>query len=203
MSIYGFVADTKNREPQKAFKLMKYMFWIDLEMTGLDVEKNRIIEVAVIVTNVHLEYVEKYQAVVRQPQAFLDQMDDWNVGTHGESGLTREVPRGKHPREVEGDLENLMVKYFPNKRVMLAGNSVGHDKLFLDAYMPKVAKLLHYRIIDISSMKAIFQSRYDVRFKRGENHRAMADIEESINELKLYLSFLDPSKINAFLDSED
>jgi oligoribonuclease len=181
---------------------MKKFFFIDMEMTGLDVTQNRIIEVAAIVTDLQLNEVERYQAVIKQPQPFLDAMDDWNVTTHTASGLINEVPRGRLQLEVEMDLINFVKKHFSGQRVMLAGNSISQDKLFIETYMKRFAKFLHYRIIDISSMKAVYQAIHNVRYQKGETHRAMDDIEHSIAELKLYLSFLNPSKIDAFVQSE-
>ena len=178
---------------------MKKIFWLDMEMTGLDVEANRIIEVAVIVTDMNLQFIDKYEAVVRQPQSFLDQMDEWNTRTHGESGLTNRVKTGQPQSEIEMQLISLADKHFGNERIILAGSSISQDKLFIERHMKRFAQRLHFRIIDVSSMKAIFQWRYKVKFQRGKNHRALLDVEESINELKLYLSFLDQKKIDSFL----
>lgn len=178
---------------------MKKIFWLDMEMTGLDVTANRIIEVAVIVTDMNLQVVDKYEAVIKQPQEFLDQMDEWNTRTHGESGLTHRVRLGQPQFEVEMQLMALAEKHFGNDRIILAGSSISQDKLFIEKHMKKLATRLHFRIIDVSSMKAIFQWRYDVKFKRGKNHRALMDVEESIEELKLYLSFLDQSKMDHFI----
>lgn len=178
---------------------MRKIFWLDMEMTGLDVETNRIIEVAVIVTDMNLQMVDKYEAVIKQPQSFLDQMDEWNTRTHGESGLTNRVKTGQPQSEVEMQLMALAEKHFGNERIILAGSSISQDKLFIERHMKRLAQKLHFRIIDVSSMKAIFQWRYNVKFKRGKNHRALMDVEESINELKLYLSFLDESKMESFI----
>jgi oligoribonuclease len=181
---------------------IKKFFFIDMEMTGLDVNENRIIEVAVIVTDLKLNELERYQAIIRQPREFIDAMDDWNVATHTASGLINEIPRGRLQIEVEMDLIALVKRHFPTQRVMLSGNSISQDKLFIETYMKKFAALLHYRIIDISSMKAVYQSLYNVRYNKGDSHRALDDVEHSIAELKLYLSFLDHNKVNAFVSSK-
>ena len=178
--------------------LMNKFFFIDMEMTGLDVETNRIIEVAVIVTDINLKELERYQAVIRQPQQFIDDMDEWNVNTHTESGLIKEISRGRLQQEVEMDLVKLVKKHFGNQRVMLSGNSISQDKLFIEKYMPRFAKQLHYRIIDISSMKAVYQYVLGVKFQKGHTHRAMDDVEKSIEELTLYLSFIDEAKLEAY-----
>lgn len=181
---------------------MEKFFFLDMEMTGLDVHSNRIIEVAAIVTGLKLNTLERYQAVIRQPQSFIDQMDDWNTNTHTASGLVKDIPRGRLQLEVELDLVNMLKKHFPGQKVMLAGNSISQDKLFIEHYMKKLYDCLHFRIIDISSMKAIFQSVYKVRFQKANAHRAMDDVEESIRELRFYMSLFDQNKIKNFLSSD-
>ena len=176
---------------------MKKFFFMDLEMTGLDIDSNRIIEVAVIVTDLSLKELERYQAVIRQPQEFIDAMDDWNVATHTASGLVNEIKRGRLSQEVEMDLINLAKKHFPGHRVMISGNSISLDKMFIEKYMPRFAKCLHYRIIDVSSMKAVYQWVLDIKFQKGDTHRAMDDVEKSIEELGFYLGFLDERKMSA------
>ena len=177
---------------------MNKFFFIDMEMTGLDVDTNRIIEVAVIVTDLEFHELERYQAIIRQPQEFIDAMDEWNVNTHTESGLITEISRGRLQQEVEMDLCNLAKRHFGHQRVMLTGNSISQDKLFIEKYMKRFAKQLHYRIIDISSMKAVYQSIFGIRFQKGHTHRAMDDVEKSIEELKLYVSMMDERKLAAY-----
>ena len=177
---------------------MNKFFFLDMEMTGLDVASNRIIEVAVIITDLKFVELERYQAVIRQPTEYVLGMDDWNVKTHTESGLINEISRGKPQIEVEMELIDLVKKHFPKHRVMLTGNSISQDKLFIETYMKKFADCLHYRIIDISSMKAIFQHVCGIRFQKGNTHRAMDDVEKSIEELKLYVSLLDENKMAAY-----
>ena len=182
---------------------MKKLFFLDMEMTGLDVTKNRIIEVAIIITDLELRELDRYQAVIRQPQEFIDQMDDWNVTTHTKSGLIHEISRGRLQIEVEMEIVNLLKRHFKGVRVMLTGNSISQDKLFIETYMKRFAKHLHYRIIDISSMKAVFQSMLGIKFQKGDTHRAMDDVEKSIEELKFYLSFIDVNKLDAYIPGED
>ena len=174
---------------------MNKLFWIDMEMTGLDVETCRILEIAVIITDERLHIIDRFHAIVRTPQKALDDMDEWNTRTHGASGLTREALNGKFIQEIENDLRSFADRHFRDKKIMLCGSSLSLDKVFLEKYMPTFAKQLHYRIVDISSWKAIFQNFLDLRFPRGENHRAMDDIEESLRELKLYLSHIDAAKL--------
>lgn len=182
---------------------MKKLFFLDMEMTGLDVTENRIIEVAIIITDLELKELERYQAVIKQPQEFIDQMDEWNVTTHTKSGLINEVARGRLQLEVEMEIISLLKRHFKGVRVMLTGNSISQDKLFIETYMKRFAKHLHYRIIDISSMKAVFQSMLGIRFQKGDTHRAMDDVEKSIEELRFYLSFIDYNKLDEFIPGED
>ena len=181
---------------------MNKFFFLDMEMTGLDVQENRIIEVAVIVTDLNFVELERYQSVINQPQRFIDGMDEWNVNTHSESGLINEISRGRPQIEVEMELVSLVKRHFPKQRVMLTGNSISQDKLFIDTYMKKFADLLHYRIIDISSMKAVYQHVCGIKFQKGTTHRAMDDVEKSIEELKLYVSLMDEKKIEAYIPKD-
>jgi oligoribonuclease len=167
---------------------MKRMFWLDLEMTGLDVESCAIIEVAAIVTDLELNPLEEYTRVVQQPQAVLDTMDAWCIKTHGESGLTAEVPTGTPLAQVEAELLALLDRHFgADERVVLCGNSIHQDRRFIDRYMERLAARLHYRMVDVSSFKEVFRSRYGVQWEKANNHRALQDTRESIRELAEYL----------------
>jgi oligoribonuclease len=168
----------------------KKLFWLDLEMTGLDEKTCHILEAAAVITDLDLSPLEEFQRVVRQPQAILDTMDEWCVKTHGASGLTAEVPNGTPLAEVEAALADLGRRHFGTEKIVLAGNSIGQDRRFVDAYMPTFARMLHYRLIDVSSFKEVFRSRYGVQFTKQESHRARDDIRESIAELAHYLSFV-------------
>ncbi|CAM6001085.1 unnamed protein product [Sphagnum balticum] len=161
-------------------------------MTGLDVEKEVVIEVAALVTGVQLEPLEQYHAIVKQPQPFIDAMDDWNRQHHGDSGLTAAIPTGKEPAVVEQELIAFLDKHFtPKERVIIAGNSIGQDRLFINKYFKKFADRLHYRMLDVSSFKVLFNNFYQISYTKKESkHRAVDDILESINELKKYLSFV-------------
>lgn len=168
-------------------------FWIDLEMTGLDDAKDVILEVAAAVTDLDFNVLEEFDRVIRQPQEALDRMDDWCKKTHGASGLTEKVKTVGEPLEkVEGELIALLDRHFPKKedKVVLAGNSVGNDRRFIDRYLPAFAKRLHYRLIDVSSFKEVFRQKYGVKYDKKNKHRALDDIHESIAELKSYLSHI-------------
>ena len=157
-------------------------------MTGLDDQTHRIIEVAVMLTDWNFKKLDEYHQVVFQEQKYLDAMDEWCTKTHGESGLTKAVAKGKPLDEAEKELLELIDRHYaPDERVVIAGNSVGNDKRFIDAQMPKLASRLHYRIVDISSFKEVFVNRYGIEFEKKNTHRALDDIVESIEELKAYL----------------
>ena len=172
------------------------LFWIDLEMTGLDVDKEVIIECAVIVTDMKFKPLDTFETVVKQPQHYLDQMDNWNRTHHRDSGLTAKVPFGLPSDEIEDHLISMIKKHFTNdERPVLAGNSIAQDRLFIDKYWSGFASLLHYRMLDISSWKIIFNSKYGVKYDKTNSHRALNDIQESIAELEFYLSHLKPTLI--------
>jgi len=170
---------------------MKRMFWMDLEMTGLDPEVCTIIEVAVVVTDLELNPLEEYSQVVFQPPEALAVMDEWCIKTHGESGLTADIPHGKPLAEVEEDLLALVDRHYPaNARVVLCGNSIHQDRRFINRYLPRFADRLHYRMVDVSSFKEIFRSCYGVQWEKGNNHRALQDTHESIREFAGYLRYV-------------
>ncbi|MEN9723396.1 MAG: hypothetical protein RJB38_1382 [Pseudomonadota bacterium] len=171
--------------------MSKRLLWIDLEMTGLNDEKDQILEVAAIVTTVDLQPLEEFHRVVYQPPEVLAAMNDWCKKTHGESGLTAACATGTPLQQVEGDLLALLDRHYSSKdRPVLCGNSIGNDRRFIDRYCPDFAKRLHYRMIDVSSFKEVFRDRWNVEFKKKNSHRAIDDIFESIHELAYYLSFI-------------
>ena len=172
------------------------LFWIDLEMTGLDVNKEVIIEAAALVTDYDFNVLETYEAVVNQPNTYLARMDDWNKEHHSASGLLAKIPFGKTPDQVEEDLINLLNRHWPNiekkeDRPILAGNSISQDRLFLDKYFHRFTSLLHYRMLDVSSFKIVFNHKYNIRYQKDNAHRALDDIRESVEELKFYLRYVD------------
>jgi oligoribonuclease len=161
-----------------------------MEMSGLDIEKEVVLEVAAVVTDFDMEELARYHSVVKQPQEYLDRMDEWNTKHHKESGLTDLVPSGKSPDQVEADLMQVLDGFFLNERAILAGNSIMQDRLFLNKYFPRFASRLHYRMVDVTSFKIIFSTRYGVAYQKKNTHRAVDDITESIAELKHYLSYV-------------
>lgn len=170
------------------------LLWIDMEMTGLDVNKEVPIEVAAIVTDLNLKELDTYHSVIKQPEEYLIRMDDWNKSTHGASGLTALVPSGKDPALVEEELIKLVKKHF-SEPAMMAGNSIGQDRLFINKYMPKLAAKLHYRLLDVTGWKIMMNGRFNIRADKKNNHRAIDDIRESIAEMAFYLSHVSPTPL--------
>lgn len=160
-------------------------------MTGLDDTRDSILEVAVVLTDVNFQTLKEYQSVVYQTQTVLENMNDWCKKHHGESGLTAEVPSGKPLASIEKELISMIDEHYPkNEKIVLVGNSIHNDRRFIDRWMPEFAKRLHYRMIDVSSFKEVYRSRYGMKFEKKNTHRATADIQESIRELSHYLSFV-------------
>lgn len=166
-------------------------FWVDLEMSGLDVAACRILEVAAVVTDSNFKPLEEYHSVVFQSQAVLDSMDAWCTENHGKSGLTAAVAKGKPEAQVEKELLALIDRHFPAKeRPILCGNSIGQDRKFIDIYMRDLSQKLHYRMLDVTSFKVVFQDKFKIHYDKKGSHRALGDIHESIAELSHYLEFV-------------
>ncbi len=171
--------------------MSKRLLWMDLEMTGLDDQKDQILEVAAIVTDLELKPLEEFHRVVYQPPEVLAGMNDWCKKTHGESGLTEACAAGTPLAEVERELIELLERHYSARdRVVICGNSIGNDRRFIDRYLIEFSKHLHYRMIDVSSFKEIYRERWGIEFKKKNAHRAVDDIFESIRELEHYLSFV-------------
>jgi oligoribonuclease len=171
------------------------LLWVDLEMTGLDIEKEVIIEAAAIVTDLDFKPLITYHAIVKQDQIFLDQMDTWNTKHHGDSGLTAAVPNGRDPKLVEDDLLKIVNDHFPGERAVMAGNSISQDRLFINKYFKNLSQSLHYRTVDVTSWKIIFNDKMKIKYDKKNTHRALDDILESIEELKFYASHISLSPI--------
>lgn len=175
---------------------MKHLFWLDMEMTGLDVETHRILETAVIITDWNLNPLKTFATAVYQGEEELLKMDDWCVKTHTASGLLKRIPTGMREAELDTALVDLLSGLFAaDERVVLCGNSIGQDRKFVDKYLPQFAARLHYRMMDVSSFKILFENAYQQKFKKQNKHEALGDIEESIAEFRFYLGFLDQSKL--------
>lgn len=165
--------------------------WLDLEMTGLDPEKEVIIEIATVVTNGDLKILAKGpQLVIHQSEEVLGSMDDWNRKHHQKSGLWNEVLCSRVTLEkAENETLQFVKKYCLPKTSPLCGNGIGHDRRFLFKYMPKLSAYLHYRNVDVSTIKSLVKRWYprDKNVpKKKDKHRAYPDILESIDELRYY-----------------
>jgi len=170
------------------------LVWIDCEMTGLDLQADALIEVAALVTDSELNVLgDGIDVVIKPPAAALEQMSDVVRTMHTESGLLEELDSGTTLADAEAQVMAFIGEHVPDGvRPPLAGNSVGTDRAFLARDMHDIDNLLHYRIVDVSSIKELVRRWYPrVYFaapKKGGNHRAMADIQESIEELRYYRS---------------
>lgn len=167
------------------------LIWIDLEMTGLKPESDRIIEIAVIVTDPHLTVrVEGPVFAVHQSDETLDKMDAWNKGTHGRSGLIDRVKASTvDEAEVEQQVIAFLKKYVPANKSPMCGNSICQDRRFLANYMPRLEAFFHYRNLDVSTLKELarrWKPGLSEGFKKAQAHTALADIQESIEELVYY-----------------
>ena len=178
------------------------LLWIDLEMTGLDPEKDRILEVAAIATDWNLEPIAtkdggaELTAVVKVPAALIKKRmtgEFWEKNAVSRDALVAQNASGLSVTEVERQLLNFMDKYF-GKEIILAGNSIHQDRKFIDREWPEVAKRLHYRMLDVSAWKVYFEGARGKKFVKKEAHRALDDIQGSMEELKWYLSFLKGEK---------
>ena len=167
------------------------LVWIDLEMTGLYPDRDRIIELAVIVTDPQLTVrVEGPVFAVHQSDATLDAMDAWNKGTHGKSGLTDKVRASTiDEAQAEQQVLEFIARYVPKQATPMCGNSIGQDRRFLVKYMPKLEAYFHYRNLDVSTLKELarrWKPEVCTSFKKRQLHTALADVHESIDELAHY-----------------
>ena len=167
------------------------LVWLDMEMTGLDPDHDKIIELAVVVTNSQLEVVaESAVWVVHQEDAVLDGMDEWNQKTHRKSGLIAKVKASPLTEaEVETQCLEFLKRHVPAGKSPMCGNSICQDRRFMARYMPKLEAYFHYRNLDVSTLKELCKRwTPDIAkgVKKGGKHEALADIYESIEELKYY-----------------
>jgi oligoribonuclease len=166
------------------------LVWVDLEMTGLDVESCAIIEMAMVITGKDLQPVAELERVIWQPEAVLERMSPFVRDMHTKNGLLDRVRSSRHSvAEVENDALAMLASHAPFREGILAGNSVHADRRFLGRYMPAFERFLHYRQVDVSTLKVLTRAWYpDVPAfeKVGQEHTALADIRNSIAELRHY-----------------
>jgi oligoribonuclease len=167
------------------------LIWIDMEMSGLDPDRDKVLEVAIVITNVHLDVVaEAPVLIVHQPDSVLNTMDSWNTSTHARTGLTERV-RASSTTEAQAEQRMLefVSEHVPPSTSPMCGNSVHQDRRFLARYMPRLESYFLYRNLDVSTLKELARrwrpSLLDALVKAGK-HEALADIHESIDELKYY-----------------
>lgn len=167
------------------------LIWIDMEMTGLDPDKEKIIEVAAVVTDAQLNILAEGPVLaIHQPDSLLDAMDAWNKGTHGRSGL---IDRVKASTISEEDAQAQMIAFLkpfvPSGKSPMCGNSICQDRRFMARGMPKLEAFFHYRNLDVSTLKELcrrWKPELATGFKKKQQHTALADIIESIEELRYY-----------------
>ena len=167
------------------------MVWLDCEMTGLNPDHDRIIEIAVVVSSADLQTrIEGPVFAIHQSGELLAGMDAWNKGTHGRSGLIEKVKASTVTEaQAEAALIAFLTKYVPKGKAPLCGNSIGQDRRFMERYMPKLNSFFHYRNVDVSTLKELarrWKPEAYTSFKKAQRHTALADVHESIDELPHY-----------------
>jgi len=185
----------RSKAPKKGAWIMaqdpKTLIWLDMEMTGLEPERDRIIEIAIVLTDEALEVIAEAPVItVHQPDSVLDGMDEWNRNTHGKSGLTARV-RASTVSEAEAEAQVLafLREHVPARTSPMCGNSVCQDRRFLARWMPELEAWFHYRNLDVSTLKELarrWRPEIYAGVKKAGSHTALADIHESIAELRHY-----------------
>lgn len=167
------------------------LLWIDLEMTGLDPVEDRILEVAAIATDWDFTEVGRYEAVKKVGPSLMKKRmvgEFWDKYASVRDALMAQNETGKNGRTVENELMAFIDEHFePGVRVILAGNSIHQDRKFIENEWPRLNERLHYRMLDVSAWKVVFDGKYKKKFAKPEAHRALEDIQGSIQELKYYL----------------
>jgi oligoribonuclease len=182
---------TPSAAPAVLKKSDQNLVWLDCEMSGLDPDKERLLEIAVVVTGPSLTpRIEGPVLVIRQDDALLDAMDAWNKGTHGRSGLIDKVKASTlDEAAAERELLEFVARYIPKGGSPMCGNTIGQDRRFLVKYMPRLEAYFHYRNLDVSTLKELAKrwkpAAYNA-FKKQQAHTALADVHESIDELAHY-----------------
>ena len=170
------------------------LLWVDLEMTGLDPAKDRICEIAAIATDMELNQIAIYEAVIKVDEKLMEERmvgQFWEKNSKSRDALKLQNSNGKPIEQVEQELLEFIKQHFsPKDPIYLAGNSIHQDRKFIEKEMPELNQKLHYRMLDVSAWKIYFENALHKKFTKPENHRAIDDINGSIEELKWYLTFL-------------
>jgi oligoribonuclease len=191
-SVYSIGENTGMLDTETTLKKSdQNLVWLDCEMTGLDPQKERIIEIAIIVTGPQLTpRIEGPVLAIHQSDELLCLMDNWNKGTHGRSGLIEKVKLSNvTEQDAEAQILAFLALYVPKGTSPLCGNTISQDRRFLALYMPKLEAFLHYRNVDVSTFKELakrWSPEVYTAFKKNQRHTALADVHESIDELEHY-----------------
>ena len=168
------------------------LVWIDLEMTGLNIANDVILEIACVITDGQFNIIaESPSIIIHQPEEKLLAMNRWCQDQHGKTGLTEAVRHSSTTQqEAEKEIFSLITKHCAIHTGVLSGNTVWQDRVFLDKYMPRISSYLHYRTVDVSTIKELVRRWYPgnsaIEYKKSDQHRALSDVYESIAELKHY-----------------
>jgi oligoribonuclease len=174
------------------------LLWVDLEMTGLDAEKDVILEIAAEITDFNFKTIASYEAIVLQPQkTVVERMQKniwWKDYPANRDEFVQKVATGKASAQVEQELIALVQEHFGEQPAILAGNSIHNDRNFIKYWWPTLDLKLHYRMLDVTTLKIFMQGKYGVEFEKKEVHRAFDDIQASVAEFQYYLEWLkDPA----------
>jgi len=179
------MTDLKHSTPTK-------LLWIDLEMTGLNPSKDVILEIAAEITDFNFTPLASYEARIKQPYQAVEELMKantwWDAYPENKQDFLSKLDGAKSNKEVEQELIALVKSQFGDEPAVLAGNSIHADRGFIEFHWPELTKLLHYRMLDVTSWKVVMQGKYGVEYTKKETHRAFDDIHESIEELQYYLS---------------
>ena len=167
------------------------LIWIDMEMTGLQPEVNRVIEVAAIITDKNLNILHEGPVIaIRQDRSVIDGMDAWNTETHTKSGLVKRVLESTvDEEEAAKRFVEVFRRYVPEGKSPMCGNTIGQDRRFMARWMPEMERYFHYRSIDVSTLKELakrWAPEWEKKFPKSTRHEALSDIQESIEELRFY-----------------
>ena len=190
VNVNTYKHELSNSDILRSMKEAK-LLWVDLEMTGLDPVEDRILEVAVIATDWDFKEIARYEAAKRVESELIDRRmvgEFWEKYSRVKSQLVEQNENGRDGQVVEDELLAFIDEYFDSgERVLLAGNSIHQDRKFIEREWPRLDARLHYRMLDVSAWKVVFEGKYRKRFTKPEAHRALEDIKGSIEEIKYYL----------------